>query len=189
VRQIYSIHNPTRHCVRAYVLFVAIVLCGLLGPGAVRLKAQANDPLSDLGVPPFLTTLPVENGWIGMANGNLHLEIPLASFPQRGRPPITIALAYESTIWPDCSICFTGPTAGWRFNNPVVPDGITSDMLPGPKCPADGIDEWDTYKNFAWTDSSGTVHQFGFQTTWGNANSKCGNFGGKTEQQTVSHRI
>src|SRR6266852_5591879 len=112
VRRINSIHNPARHCVRAYLLFVAVVLFGLVGPGAVRLKAQANDPLSDLGVPPFLTTVPVESGWIGMANGNLHLEIPLASFPQRGRPPITLALAYDSQIWLQYGCCVNGGTFG-----------------------------------------------------------------------------
>ena len=180
MRRINAIHNPARHCVRAYVLFVAIVLFGLLGPGAGRLKAQVNDPLSDLGVPPFSTNFPVENGWIGMANGNLHLEIPVASYPQRGRSPITIALAYDSTVWPQCSICIAGPTAGWRLNNPAVPMGGNNDILPGPKCTKDGIDEWDTYKHFFWMDSQGTTHQFGFTTVWGNANSACGNFGYKS---------
>src|SRR5437588_6495578 len=76
-------------------LLSAIIFIGQLGPAVGRLNAQASDPLSDIGVPPFLASQPIENGWIGMANGNLHLEFPLASFPQRGRAPIMVSLVYD----------------------------------------------------------------------------------------------
>ena len=43
---------------------------------------------------------PFELGFVNVANGNLHIEIPLASFPQRGSAPtLTYKLVYDSRIW------------------------------------------------------------------------------------------
>jgi hypothetical protein len=61
--------------------------------------AKAQTYLQNVGVPPFTTKLPVENGFINAANGNLHLEIPLGSYPQRGGPPDKIVLMYDSAFW------------------------------------------------------------------------------------------
>src|SRR5690348_10733587 len=173
--------RPARHGVGGCLLPVAIVILGLLGPGSACLMSQANDPLSDLGVPPFLTTLQVESGWIGMANGNLHLEIPLASYPQRGRPPITIALAYDSTIWPQCSTCFAELTRGWRIKYSMVPLEAINDMQPGNKCTSGtgSMDEWDTYKNFSSTDPQSSTQQFNLTTVQGYL-TPCGDFRYKT---------
>jgi hypothetical protein len=38
-----------------------------------------------IGRPTFTTPSPVEMGFVNLANGNLHLEIPLGSFRERGR--------------------------------------------------------------------------------------------------------
>lgn len=51
------------------------------------------------GTPTFTTAIPVEMGFVNAANGNLHLEIPLASFPQRGRLTYNARLIYDSSIW------------------------------------------------------------------------------------------
>ena len=45
---------------------------------------QAQTYLNSTGVPTFATTSKVENGFVNLGNGNLHLEIDLGSFPQRG---------------------------------------------------------------------------------------------------------
>lgn len=62
-----------------------VVLAGLLVGVAVPAKAQSY--LQNVGVPPFTTKQPVENGFINVANGNLHLEIPLAPFRNAAAHP------------------------------------------------------------------------------------------------------
>jgi len=71
----------------------------VLGLFGASVTAKAQTYLQNVGVPPFTTKLPVENGFINAANGNLHLEIPLGSFPQRGGPPDKIVLMYDSAFW------------------------------------------------------------------------------------------
>jgi hypothetical protein len=160
------------------LLAVAIVILGLITLGATRSNAQVIDALSDLGVPPFLTALPVESGWIGMANGNLHLEIPLASYPQRGRPPITLSLAYDSTIWAQCGGCLSAG-GGWSFRNSAVSGTVTYNLKSATTCSKDGSTEWATYNQFSWTDPQGGVHPFGLTTVQGNV-TVCGDFRYKT---------
>src|SRR5882672_11793727 len=74
-----------------------IVFAVLLLSTAVTLTAQ--DALQDVGVYAFTTELPVEHGTINATNGNLHLDFPLGSFPQRGGQPLTATLTYDSSIW------------------------------------------------------------------------------------------
>src|ERR1700730_3914443 len=62
-------------------------------------RGQAVDYLQNVGIPAFSALSPVENGYINPANGSLHLEIPLGSFPQRGGGQVKIAFAYDSGIW------------------------------------------------------------------------------------------
>src|SRR5262249_10175132 len=59
------------------------------------------------------TLQPVKGGFVNLANGNLHFEIPLGSFPQKGStPPLTYALVYDSRIWYE-----TGPSSVWTPQN------------------------------------------------------------------------
>src|SRR5207248_2774536 len=51
------------------------------------------------GSPTFNTAYPVESGFVNVANGNLHMEIPLASPPQRGSLRVGAKLVYDSRIW------------------------------------------------------------------------------------------
>jgi len=46
---------------------------------------QAQTYLNATGMPTFVTGSKVENGFINLGNGNLHLEIPLGSFPSEAR--------------------------------------------------------------------------------------------------------
>jgi RHS repeat-associated protein len=170
--------GPAPHGVRGCLLAVVISIVGLIALGTTRSNAQAVDALSDLGVPPFLTALPVESGWIGMANGNLHMEIPLASYRQRGRPPITLSLAYDSTIWAQCGGCLP-PGGGWSFRNSALSGIVTYSLKSATTCNKDGSTEWATYNKFSWTDPQGGVHQFGLTTVQGNA-TVCGDFRYKT---------
>lgn len=77
-----------------------LALVWLLGTSAIPVKAQYSQSyLENIGVPAFTTKLPVESGFINAANGNLHLEIPLGTFPQRGAPPEKVVLMYDSAFW------------------------------------------------------------------------------------------
>ena len=79
----------------------------------------AQDYLAQPGIPSFTTSEPVEAGFINLANGNLHLEIPLASYPQRGSLGYSLVAVYDSRIWKKVGTSWQ-PTnvpnsqAGWR---------------------------------------------------------------------------
>src|ERR1041384_4809640 len=72
------------------------------------------------GTPTFTTALPIEMGFTNVANGNLHIEIALASFPQRGSLSYNARLVYDSLIWKITSNAWQ-PTnvansmGGWRL--------------------------------------------------------------------------
>lgn len=53
------------------------------------------------GMPPFVAPEPVDLGFTDAANGNLHLEISLGSYPQRAsKQPLDIKYIYDSnSIW------------------------------------------------------------------------------------------
>jgi len=56
----------------------------LIGPGAAIVKGQ-NAYYNEIGVPTFSNMVPVENGNINLASGDLHIEIPVGgAIPQRG---------------------------------------------------------------------------------------------------------
>jgi len=53
--------------------------------------------MDEPGIPAFTTSFPVENGFINLANGNLHIEIPIATYPQRGSiKQMQARLVYDS---------------------------------------------------------------------------------------------
>jgi len=56
--------------------------------------------MDEPGIPSFTTSFPVEHGLINLANGNLHLEIPIATYPQRGSiKALHARLVYDSRFW------------------------------------------------------------------------------------------
>src|SRR5690348_1714066 len=73
------------------LLFLVGVLCH---------PVAAQNYLTMTGTPSFSAPEPVEYGFTETANGNLHLEFPLGSFPQRGsKEPYSLRLLYDSHIW------------------------------------------------------------------------------------------
>src|SRR3972149_3748509 len=95
--------------------FIAVIL--LLGFGTP--KADAQSYLQNVGTPSFTTSLPVENGFFNLSNGNLHLEIPFASYPQRAGRQYRAALVYDSAIWAPGS-------SAWTPTNVTTPAGAPS---------------------------------------------------------------
>jgi RHS repeat-associated protein len=56
--------------------------------------------MDEPGIPAFTTSFPVEHGFINLANGNLHLEIPIAAYAQRGNiKALHARLVYDSRFW------------------------------------------------------------------------------------------
>jgi hypothetical protein len=87
----------------AYSLSVSFSTClifalSLTGPLAGRLAAQSY--LTSTGSPGFAAPYPAEMGSVDAASGNLHLEIPLGTYPQRATSaPLVAKLIYDSHIW------------------------------------------------------------------------------------------
>src|SRR5216683_5514593 len=92
--------------------------------GSLQMMSQANY-VTQLGPPAAGATVPVELGEINLTNGNLHQEIPLGEFPQRGKLGYSAKLVYDSRIWQYISPTFrpsdwlsdyAAPTiGGWRL--------------------------------------------------------------------------
>jgi RHS repeat-associated protein len=144
------------------------VLALLLGAGAMPAKAQSY--LQSIGVPPFTAQLPVENGFINAANGNLHLEIPLGSFPQRTGAPDKIVLMYDSTIWLPVYPFFWRPInvtnswGGWRIVTSREGGFFDSGETDSGYCPAADNPYWAEYSPWIWTAPDGTQHSFDADT-------------------------
>lgn len=149
----------------------AALLCGLAGfLLGVSQQALAQDSLNQVGAPSFTTALPVESGFLNVANGNLHQAIPLGSFPQRGARPYVAELVYDSRIWQ----IVTGSSNTWQPTNVANSQGgwrfVTSAdvgfVSAGPgrvlTCGAlpNRIVGGTSISGFTWTDSSGVQHGF-----------------------------
>ncbi|HMC29601.1 MAG TPA: hypothetical protein VKL99_02120, partial [Candidatus Angelobacter sp.] len=116
--------------------------------------AQAQTYLNSTGVPTFSTLTKVENGFVNLGNGNLHLEIDLGTFPQRGKTKLTAKLVYDSRIWQVVNGAWQ-PTnvansqGGWRFVTTADPGAVTQ-TLTSTVC--NGTQVIQTWQNFTWTD-------------------------------------
>jgi len=162
-----------------FFVLLLIVVC-LFGPYTANLRGQSDNPLETIGVPTFSSMLPVENGSINAANGNLHLEFPLATVPQRGGPPLKVSLTYDSSIWNFSGCCsaidgvFSSEAAhlyfgsyllsGWKFvtsadygNAQFIGNDIDI-------CSIDGMPRDTVWNNFVWTSPDGTPHAFSIYT-------------------------
>jgi hypothetical protein len=132
------------------------------------MKAQTY--LQSAGRPTFTTALPIENGFYNAANGNIHLEIPLGSFPQRGGRTLTYALAYDSDMWDIVLSSWHPANIGgigngpWRLISSADNGTVNHSTTLGPHCDIDNIIEWIRYYNFTWTAPDRTTHAFPINT-------------------------
>ncbi len=155
-----------------------ITLLCLIGQHLVlRTYATAQDYLSATGSPNFSVNIPVPNGYVNVANGNLHLEFPLASMKQRGNLQLNEKLVYDSRIWK--IIHYSGyywwplnvpnSSLGWRFIKGNETGSVSYNIVNSYSndCTDQYGDdntqyEWDYA--IVWTDPSGTNHTFdGYQ--------------------------
>ncbi len=160
----------------ALLLGLAAILCSLLAP-----SLRAQNYLGQTGVPTFTTALPVELGFLNAGNGNLHLTVPLGSFPQRGSVPFGAGLVYDSSIWQIVSsswqpINVANSWGGWRLLTSVDPGG-TSSLGTSHLCDTPPpYHSFTTYSGFNWTSADGTHHYFyGIRTERDSTNCDQGN--------------
>jgi RHS repeat-associated protein len=95
---------------RLGLLILAIAIVAALFPPALR----AQGYYYQFGQQPYTTAIPVTGGYIDATNGDLHIEIPIASIAERGRVPYVAKLVYDSHIWQQGE---TGGTVSWQPNN------------------------------------------------------------------------
>jgi RHS repeat-associated protein len=81
-----------------FALHTLIAAVCVVGPLGALLQGQSY--LTSTGIASFAAPYPAEMGTVDAASGNLHLEIPLGSFPQRGQNGALVPkLLYDSHIW------------------------------------------------------------------------------------------
>lgn len=120
------------------------------------------------GSPTFSTAEPVELGFINVANGNLHIEIPIAAIPQRGTVPYVAKFVYDSRIWQNfgtgswVNTNVPNSPSGWRFVT-SADKGSVNDNFDQEECGSLGHTAM-YYGPFVWTEASGSKHTFQIYT-------------------------
>lgn len=99
---------------KPHSISVIVLLLFLVNSHTVLSQANYQDQTAG---PPIDATAPVELGFIDLSNGNLHLEIPLASAAQRGTLGYSARLTYDSRIW-------TNSTFGPAYQGTFQPNNI-----------------------------------------------------------------
>ncbi len=151
--------------IRLFLAF-ASVFFALLCPRA----ALAQDYMQAIGHPTFSSSEPVELGFIDAGNGNLHQEILLGSYPQRGGRTLTYKLVYDSRIWSDPTNVSWSPNpwatamGGWRFVSSADSGGPVGFSTSSQPCYYGGDEV--SINNFYWTAPDGTKRYFPFVTTF-----------------------
>jgi hypothetical protein len=146
--------------------FFWVVWLGIL---SLSVTARAQTYLENIGAPTFTTALPVENGSINAANGNLHLEVPLGSYPQRDGSSATYRLVYDSAIWSSASgswqpnnvvqpDTFSTVWGGWRFVATPYTGGLGATVSPH-YCSQDNNIQYYS-RTYIWQTGDGTTHSF-----------------------------
>jgi RHS repeat-associated protein len=145
-------------------LVVPSILAGALAI-ALPQSVVAQNYVYAVGNPTFGVNVPIDNGYINVANGNVHLEIPIASHPQRGNLQLNERLVYDSRIWTITSNLQWSPTnvpnsmAGWRFVNGLQGGSYTTTVLgyTNTQC-SNGPVQANTDLGITYIDASGTSH-------------------------------
>ena len=151
--------------------------------------ATAQNYLQATGNPSFSVNVPVPNGFINIANGNLHLELSLSTLTQRGQLSLNERLVYDSRIWKIIQynnyywwpLNIPNSAAGWRFVKGNEAGSMVYNAVSSGSSPCDGSGGGvgdpqpilrgggggssggtsDYYSSsMTWTDPSGTAHTF-----------------------------
>ncbi len=143
---------------RASIAIAALFLLWLAASTAL-----AQDYVYGTGAPTFAISDPVEMGFVNVANGNVHLEIPITSAPQRGSLPFSAKLVYDSRIWKIVGGTWQPTNAaqgGWRLMTSAAV-GSVGNTVEFVQCdPEPPFHHYYDYYNFSWTAPDGTLHTF-----------------------------
>ena len=149
-----------------------VALFCLIVASITAIRLQGQNYIYATGNPTFSTQIPIENGFIDLNNGEIHMAIPLATHTQRGRIPLNESLVYDSRIWQISSsggyswqpTNVPGSMAGWRLvsNNTAQAPTFNSAYTEYGSC-GPGQQQYPTQEffwNFVWVDAQGTSHSF-----------------------------
>lgn len=112
---------------------------------------------------------------VNMTNGNLHMEIPLGSYPQRGSAPVVLKLVYDSRVWvqaPEWTSIQSNfdpyvqelPALGWHIVGMPRPPGLLpSNGSPNITCAGVPLTLYTNQR--VWTGPDGATHIFNFNRT------------------------
>ena len=167
-----------------------LLVIPLIAAIAVTHAAAQNTYLYGTGNPTWGVNIPIENGFINVANGNVHIEIPIGSESQRGSLPLTESLVYDSRMW---QIVSSGTaygfqsTGGWSLSGTAFSAGDLQYSYPNETVPCSGSSGSQGYLEtiMTWSDQSGTAHTFdpGIHSLY-TPNCPNGNTGGITTTST-----
>src|SRR5258708_40258774 len=164
---------------------IKILLVALFCANSLPAFSQAQSYQDEPGLPTFAVTVPVENGIINLANGNLHIEIPIATYPQRGSRSMHVRLVYDSRFWlqvtdPVSEIVRWEPNGqspaspivtGWNLVTDGEP-GFANNNSSSAQCGCLMTDDTGgcihkifrtTYRGFFYQEPEGTRHAFNLQ--------------------------
>lgn len=137
-------------------LIPAFILATLISP----LVSVAQTPFSITGVPPYAVQIPVPLGFISATTGRLHLEIPIASIPERNGEPLIAKLVFDGT---NPNFNQASAASGWALVTGTAHSGSGSYSSTSETCTAAGESGYPngsvtTYFGFSFTDFNNTVH-------------------------------
>jgi RHS repeat-associated protein len=166
------------------VLVRTLCLCALLvcivGVYAPPVTAQ-GDPLEAVGIRPVSTHLPIQNGYIDLANQDVHIEIPLGSFVQRNGRTVNFSLMYDSAIWSQGGVGWSSPWInsvpwhyGWRLVSTADPGSPSFTVSQSDYCTLDHTYGIYTTRNYSWSSTDGTAHIFPTLEVQIGIQNKCG---------------
>jgi YD repeat-containing protein len=148
------------------ILSIFLLITPLLATLAVTRADAQNNYLYGTGNPTWSVNIPIENGFINVANGNVHIEIPIGNEPQRGSLPLTETLVYDSRMW---QIVSSGSSysfqseGGWSIGGTAY-NGAWSDpktfVNESVQCSGSGGSQGYLEAIYSYVDPSGTTHIF-----------------------------
>jgi RHS repeat-associated protein len=153
-----SICRPQSQFLRSYRR-ICIHFGTFLVLGLFAYSTLGQNYLTSTGSPSFGAPEPVELGFVDASNGNLHLSIPLGSYPQRGTSqPQKIALEYDSSIWAPLEI---SGTIQW-YKNESSPGWLLGGWYYSFDAAgnAEAQIAQGCWTDITWSDQNGTTHTF-----------------------------
>ena len=142
----------------------------------IGLPACAQSYLYDTGNMPSTARIPINNGYIDVNNGEVHLEISIATQTVRGRLPLDETLEYDSRIWkiiqnPDFSFSWSPTNIANSYGGSRLSTGLRTGGVTNQASAAENTITWqncygqdypfeEEFIDFTWTDPQGSTHKF-----------------------------